>query len=114
MILYKIKAEPQSSGYGLMARDSEGYCFVYSANTGIWHRSGSREIDFDFDHEAVYEPITAQEAATLISGVKPADSSMDFYVAKLRAQEAQWTRTSDELGIVPPDDPTRCFPHRPR
>jgi len=26
MQLYKIKASPESTGYGLMARDAEGYC----------------------------------------------------------------------------------------
>lgn len=101
MQLYMIKASSESTGHGLMARDAEGYCYVYSANTGLWHRNGGREIDFDFDHEAVYQPVTGSQAAELLSGVKPADRrSMDWYVTELEEQSAQWKKTSGEVGVT--------------
>ncbi|MEW1987632.1 hypothetical protein AB0365_01010 [Brevibacterium casei] len=107
MQLYKIKASPESTGYGLMARDAEGYCYVYSANTGLWHRNGGREIDFDFDHEAVYQPVTGTEAAELLSGVRPADpQSMGWYVTELEEQAAQWKKTSAEVGVTDGSGPS--------
>lgn len=101
MKLYKVKASSENVGYGLMARDDEGYCYVYSANTGLWHRDGATEIDFEFDHEAVYEPITGIEAADLLPGVKPADRrSMGRYVAQLEEQAPRWKKTSAEVGVI--------------
>ena len=52
--LYKMKSHPESNGYGLMARDADGFCFVYSANTGFWHRNKARELDLVPGTEAVY------------------------------------------------------------
>jgi hypothetical protein len=101
MQLYQIKATPESAGYGLMARDDEGYCYVYSANTGLWHRNGAREIDFEFDHTATYEPITGDDAAELVQGVKAADRrSMGRYVTQLKDQAPRWKKTSAEVGVM--------------
>lgn len=104
MKLYKIKSSPESSGYGLMARDDEGYCYVYSANTGLWHRNKAREVDLEFEQKAVYEPIDGADAAKLLSGVKPADRrSMGRYVDSLEAQPTQWKKTSAEVGSLVPE-----------
>lgn len=104
MKLYKIKSSPESTGYGLMARDDEGYCYVYSANTGLWHRSKARELDLAFEQKAVYEPVDSEEAAKLIGEVKPADRrSMGRYVDSLEAQPTQWKKTSAEVGVLVPE-----------
>lgn len=104
MKLYKIKSSPESTGYGLMARDDEGYCYVYSANTGLWHRNKARELDLAFEQKAVYEPIDSEEASKLIGGVKPADRrSMGRYVDSLEAQPTQWKKTTAEVGALVPE-----------
>lgn len=101
MKLYKIKSHPESDGYGLMACDAEGYCYVYSANTGLWHRNKARELDMAFGSEAIYESISGAVAAELITGVKPADPlPMSRYIEELEQQPAQWTKSSEDVGAV--------------
>lgn len=98
MEIYKIKSSPESIRYGLMARDVEGYCYVYSANTSLWHRSKDRELDLVFTREAVYEPISSEAARELLPGVRPAGPGiMEGYVSQLEAQEDRWTRSSIEV-----------------
>lgn len=101
MKLYKIKQSPESAVYGLMAVDTEGYCYVYSANTELWHRSGEQEVDYEFDRESIYEPIAKDKAEALRSGVRPADRRrMGDYVRELEEQPAKWVRTSAEVGLT--------------
>lgn len=103
MKLYKMKSSPESKGYGLMARDDEGYCFVYSASTGVWHRNKSRELDLEFGTEAIYSQIDSAEAAQLIPDVKAANSvTMSRYIEELNQQPALWKRTSADVGITTP------------
>ncbi|SMY01270.1 hypothetical protein [Brevibacterium aurantiacum] len=104
LTLYKMKSRPESDGYGLMARDADGFCFVYSANTGFWHRNKARELDLAFGPEAVYEHIDGAVAGELIAGVKPADPlAMDRYIEELEQQPARWIKSSEDLGMIAPD-----------
>lgn len=101
MKIYTIKAEPTSPEYGLMAQDEDGYCYLYLANTGLWHRDGDLELDFEYDHESVYEQINAQEAAQLITGVRAIDRrSLGDFVQELENQAPRWKKTSAEVGLV--------------
>ncbi|MGO1264932.1 MAG: hypothetical protein ACTMIV_17490 [Brevibacterium aurantiacum] len=99
--LYKMKSHPESNGYGLMARDADGFCFVYSANTGFWHRNKARELDLVFGPEAVYEHINGAVAGELIAGVPPADPlAMDRYIEELEQQPARWIQSSEDVGAI--------------
>lgn len=105
MKLYKIKSHPESDGYGLMACDVKGFCFVFSANTGSWHRNKTRELDLAFGPEAVYEHIDGAVAGELIAGIKPADpQSMGRYIEELEQQPAQWIKSSEDVGAVASED----------
>lgn len=102
MELYRIRSSPDSLGYGLMALDAEGYCYVYSANTCLWHRSKARELDLTFERKAAYARIDAASAAQLIGGVKPADEqTMGRYIEGLEQQPAVWKKSSAEVGVAP-------------
>lgn len=103
MDLYRIKSSLESLRYGLLAIDNEGYCYVYSANTGGWHRSHAREFDLAFKREAVYERIDTGSAERLIGGVKPADPLiMGRYIKELEQQPAAWKKSSADVGVNPP------------
>lgn len=98
MEIYQIKSSPENTSYGLMARDAGGYCYVYSANTGHWHRNKARELDLAIERKAVYEPIAVEDAKRLMPGVKPADRQiMGQYVKRLEQPDDQWTKTFGEV-----------------
>lgn len=105
MKLFKMRSGPESTGYGLMALDTDGFCFVYSANTGFWHRSKARELDLIFGTEAVYEQIDGALAGELLAGVKPADPlAMGRYVEELEQQSARWIKSSEDVGAIASED----------
>lgn len=98
MEIYQVKSSVESTKYGLMARDAEGYCYVYSANTGLWQRDGECEIDFEFVREASYELVAVETAKRMLSEVTPVDRRvMERYVRRLEQQSAEWTLTSSEV-----------------
>lgn len=108
--LYKMKSRPESDGYGLMACDPEGFCFVYSANTGSWHRNKARELDLAFGPDSVYEHIDGAVAGELIAGVKLADPIiMGRYIEELEQQPAQWIKSSEDVGAITPTE-DQLFP----
>ena len=102
MKFYTIKAEPTSPEYGLMAQDEDGYCYLYLANTGLWHRDGDLELDFEYDHESVYEQINAREAAQLITGVRAIRPTKPrrFRARAGETKLPRWKKTSAEVGLV--------------
>nr|BFF05096.1 hypothetical protein GCM10023233_00650 [Brevibacterium otitidis]BFF08629.1 hypothetical protein GCM10023233_35980 [Brevibacterium otitidis] len=108
MELYVIRSTAGASSYGLMATDGE-YCFVYSPNTGLWHRSHECEMDFVFDRESVYEEVDAVTAERLRQKIQPLDRrTMRWYLNRLEKQAPEWKRTSAEVGL--PSDTRRTTP----
>lgn len=103
MKFYKIKSSADSDRFGLMAKDEEDYCYVYSANTSMWHRSKSRELDMAFEQEAFYELVDKEQAVSLLLDLSPTSHPDALrYVQRLDDQRGTWKRTSEQVGLDVP------------
>lgn len=102
---FRVHAQEQAPGtVVVVAEDTEAdFLLRWVPNTGLWHRAPELENDFLFSDEGgTYEPISADEAAELISQVSPFDERRAVsqrILARYRAQQPAEQRTNAEMGL---------------
>lgn len=106
MKFFRLFSEDQTPGsVVVVAEDTAGdMLLIFVPNTGKWHRAAELENDYLFgDEGGRYEPITADQAGSLLHRVLPFDKrrSVDQrLLARYEAQPPSEQRTNAEMGLT--------------